>query len=248
VTTVAVDALRIREGAGVAAPVAATAAKGELVYISSYDGPVKRDGVDWYRVLFAAGYRDWPTYPPPPTPGLPSAIQSFVVGYAAAASGGQRYLELLPPRCPTAEPDLAGLARLSAWEQLACFGDRPLTFEGTYGCGGGCGGTTVGDFEPPWLAFPSLFAFIRVDWRISAPPALVLHFRPDSGLSPPEDGAIVRLTGHFSDPASATCTMTRIVLDQGLPVDPTSAELYCRERFVAATYEVIGTDPDYPAG
>ncbi len=134
-------------------------------------------------------------------------------------------------------------------ERLACFGDRALTFEGTYGCGGGCGGTTAGDFAPKWLAFPSLFSVIREEWRINAPAiGLVLHFRPDSGLKPPEDGAIVRVTGHFSDPASTTCTMTRFDLDQTLYVDPTSAELYCREQFVADSFEVIGTDPEYPAG
>ena len=30
-----------------------------------------------------------------------------------------------------------------------------------------------------------------------------------------------------------------------LPRDPANAVLYCRERFVVDSYEVIGTDPDF---
>jgi hypothetical protein len=232
VTTVAVDALRIRENPRLSAVVVGTAGKGELIYVSNYRGPVMADGVDWYPVTFAAGYREWPEVPDP-----------RVSGWAAGGSGGQRYLELVPPGCPGKSPDLAMLTGLSAWERLACLGDRPVTIEGTYGCGG-CGGTMVGDFQPTWLAYPGRIAFLWVEWRTGTP--LTLSFDPTSGLVPPSDGAVVEVTGHFNDQASATCTMTRYDLDQVFAIEAASAQLYCREQFVVDGERVIGTDPKYP--
>jgi len=139
---------------------------------------------------------------------------------------------------------------MSGWERLACFGDHPLSVEGTYGCGG-CDGTMGGDFQPWWLAYPAQLSFLWVEWRISLPPGLTLHFMPEPGAdypaagSIPAGGSILRVTGHFNDPASATCTMTRFDLDQGLPVLEASAQLYCREQFVVDAFEIIGTDSNY---
>jgi hypothetical protein len=233
VTAVAVDALRIREQPRLSAPMVATAGKGELVYLNSYGGRVAADGLDWYPVGFAAGYRAWPKSPP----------GSSLNGWAAVGSGDQSYLELVAPRCPAGGPDLAALLGMGAWERLACFGDRPLTVEGTYGCGG-CGGTTGGDFAPQWLAFPGIGFMLRVDWQDTSG-VVQLRVAPDLGITYPADGSIVRVTGHFNDPASATCTMTRFNGDQGGPVDPASAHLYCREQFVLDAFEIIGVDPAY---
>ena len=55
----------------------------------------------------------------------------------------------------------------------------------------------------------------------------------------------MRLTGHFSDPASTTCTISTFVGEQATAVDQRTAELYCREQFVLDALEVIGTDPNY---
>jgi len=53
--------------------------------------------------------------------------------------------------------------------------------------------------------------------------------------------------GHFNDPASTTCVISGLGY-QGAESPPGTAELYCREQFVVDGYEVIGTDPDFPAG
>jgi hypothetical protein len=127
---------------------------------------------------------------------------------------------------------------------LACFGDRPLTVEGTYGCAG-CGGTFVGDFEPMWLAYPLTGHLLWGDYE-SRGLLVEMRVAPDSGIEPPAQGSIVRVTGHFSDPRSTTCSMTTFVGERASPVDPRTAELYCRERFVVDTFEVLGTDPDFP--
>jgi hypothetical protein len=235
---VAVDGLRIREQASLTGHVVASAGAGDVVY-RAFAGPVVADGVDWYEVVFLAGYRDWPVFPTP-VPGA-SGIPGLVHGWAAIGSGEARYLELQPPRCPTADPDLAGLARLTEWEQLACFGDRPLTLVGTYGCGG-CGGTSAGTFEPLWLAIPWDGSFLSVDPSVSLGP-LVLHFAPQAGIERPATASILRVTGHFNDPAATTCVMGLAAEEE---INRAVAELYCRERFVVDALDITGTDLHFP--
>jgi hypothetical protein len=70
-----------------------------------------------------------------------------------------------------------------------------------------------------------------------------MRISPESELEIPAEGSTVRVTGHFSDPASTTC---RIAISDLMAVDPMIAELRCRERFVVDAFEVIGTDPDAP--
>jgi hypothetical protein len=167
-------------------------------------------------------------------------------GSAAVLLDGTRYLELAPARCPAGfDPDLAGLMSISEWEQLACFGDRSLTVVGTYGCPI-CGDLVPGSYSPAWLALPSLISYLGS----GATPPLVLHFSPQSGLEPPPNASIARVTGHFNDPASTTCIISRPDAEGETPIDPPTGELYCRERFVVDAYEVIGSDPEflYPVG
>ena len=223
IVVVSVDTLQIRAEPGLAAAVVGTASEGDRFYVLYVFGPVVADGLAWYRLTTAGDSVLW----------------------AAAGSGDDRYLEIVPPDCPAADPDLATLTdMLNDWDRLACFGDRQLTIEGTYGCPGGCGGTTAGDFDPGWLAFPTTFHFLWVD-HPADPRSLELHFSPDFSV-PPAEGSIVRVTGHFSDPASTTCTMSTFDGEQAIAVDPRTAELYCREQFVVDAFEVIGSDPDFP--
>lgn len=209
---VTLDGLRIRSAPGFDAVVDGTLAADTVVEVHGW-GPTVVDGIDWYFVV----HHD-----------------AVLAGYAAAGSGGDRYLDLLPPRCEEREPDRAVLARLTPWERLACFGDRSLTVTGTYGCPV-CGEWIPGSYEPSWLANPQNLNYLG--W----PEAIALHFPPEAGLNAPPNASIVRVTGHFSDPASTTC-----VIELGaMPVDPVVAELWCREQFVVDSYEITGTDPDF---
>jgi hypothetical protein len=215
---VTLDGLRVREQPGLNAAVVDTLPAGTVIDVTGWWGPIVVDGIDWYSVFYDGRRKS---------------------GYAAAGSDGNRYLELLPPRCEDGEPDLAALLRITEWEQLACFGDRSLTVTGTYGCLV-CGSYMPGRYEPMWLAFPGLLSYLG-----SSPDAvLTLHFPPEAGLESPPNASIVRVTGHFNDPTSTTC----VVEAPGEPVvsvDPAIAELYCREQFVVDAYEIIGTDPDF---
>jgi hypothetical protein len=210
---VTLDGLRVREVAGLNATVLDTLPADTVVEVDGW-GPKVVDGIDWYSVTYGD-----------------NRSRS---AYAAVGSGGMRYLELLPPRCEEGEPDLAALGRLTAWEQLACFGERSVTVTGTYGCICGLYYPADTNFEPSWLAGSSLAWFGAVTLRIP----------PEAGLHLPPLGSILRVTGHFSDPASTTCVLNGAY--GGAGPDPRIAELYCREQFVVDAYEIIGTDPDFP--
>jgi hypothetical protein len=217
---VIVDGLQIRAGPGLDARVVFAAPAGSRFYASI--GPITVDGLDWYRL----------------------ATMGDSVLWAAIGSGSERYLEVVTPDCPPADPDLATIVAMSNdWDRLACFGGRPLSFTGTYGCGE-CGGTTAGSFEPYWLAAPTYISPLWVEWGIGG--VLELHLAPDSGLAFPPEGSIVRTSGHFNDPASTTCEVSMWDGEQVIAFDPRTAELFCRERFVVDAFEIIGTDPAFP--
>jgi hypothetical protein len=233
---VVVDQLNIRLATGVSAELFTSVGKGEVAYVGGYTGPVVVDGVDWYQVASPSRYReDW-------AQGLPASVAMFS-GWAAAGSDGQRFLEPLPPRCPGRDPDVVDLTKLTAWERLACFGDRPLTVEGTYGwlVRGTGGGPTAHDIEPVWLFDTPTVEAVWTKWGTGDP--LTLHFRPGHEPPSPQAGSILRMIGHFNDPLSDTCTNTRS--DQPVHVDARVAQLYCREQFVVDSFDVVGTDPAY---
>jgi hypothetical protein len=233
--TVTVDELLIRETPGLAGRVVTAASAGEVVAMSSFPGyRMAVDGFDWYAVNFAPGYRAWPTLP-----------EAWEFGWAAAGPSDAPYLELLPPRCPTKEPDLQAVTSITGWERLACFDDHPLTLTGTWGCQG-CGGTTMGNYEPRWLAYPIQYPLLWIDWTTAGGigPPLGLRLAPESGLNfPTEPGPIMRITGHFNDPAATTCVMTAPDIQAEVAV--ATAQTFCREQFVVDSFDIIGPDPEF---
>jgi hypothetical protein len=222
IVVVVTDALQIRAEPGLDARVVFTATAGQRFYVSSFGGPFAEDGLEWYRL----------------------GVAGDAVLWGAVGSGTDRYLAPVTPECPADDPILATLlAMLNDWDRLACFGDRPLTITGTYGCGG-CGGTDAGTYEPYWLAAPVRADYLWIEWQGGGP--FHLHLPPDSAFPFPPEGSIVRTVGHFNDPASADCRISAYDGVNVLAVDPRSAELYCREQFVVDGFEVIGTDPEFP--
>jgi len=222
---VVVDALHVRSEPRLDADVLATLPADTVVELSlGWIGPIAVDGIDWYAVVYSGDFG----------------------GYVAAGADGVRYLELAQPRCDEGEPDLAAVVLITAWERLACFGDRSLTFTGTYGCPV-CGiAYPRGGYEPRWLASPDNLNYLGSGRVFDLGPAeLILHFSPESGLGAPPNASILRVTGHFSDPASTTCVIGPPAGEPGANLDPVMAELYCREQFVVDAYEIIGSDPDF---
>jgi len=172
---VVVDALHVRSEPRLDAEVVATLPADTVVELSlGWIGPTVADGIDWYPVVY----------------------QGDLAGYAAAGADGERYLELAPPRCEGGDPDLAALVRLTAWERLACFGDRSLTVIGTFGCPV-CGiAYPVGGYEPHWLASPDNLNYLGIGGEGGLRPTeLILHFPPEAGLDRPPNASILRVIG-----------------------------------------------------
>jgi hypothetical protein len=222
---VMVDGLRVRETPSLTGRIMATFPAGTRVTVPgnpSFLGPVSADGHDWYVIVHRADEDD-------PT--------TEILGYAAAGDAATPFLATLKARC-----DRAALITLTGYEQLACLGDGPVTIEGIYGCGG-CGGFAPGTFEPGWLANPILPPFHVVTARQGTGIGRIdLHFPPARGLRDPAEGSILRVVGHFDDGAATTCRISPGIEGSEVPADPRAAVMYCRERFVVDSYEVIGTD------
>ena len=226
-----VKGLRVRDLPSLAGKVTASFAAGTRMTVVGNPtslGPVSAEGFDWYLVQYRADENDPATE---------------VLGFAAAGDPATPFLATLRPRCEAAADIL-----LTEFEQLSCYGGASLTVTGTYGCGE-CGGLAMGSFEPGWLADPNqgYFQVVRVQpgkglgWTD-------MHISPGSGLEYPAEGSIIRVVGHYDDPAASTCRIASGVEGELTIADQRAAVLYCRERFVIDSYEVIGVDPKYPDG
>jgi hypothetical protein len=236
---VTVDILRVREAPATDAKLLDQVPAGQLLLIHQGavpDGPIEGGGFAWYPVQRIGELTELPA--------LPGALpDDGVLGWAAAGDAETAYLELVEPRCPARPASLATLEAMLPWERLACFGSEPIQLEGVIGCPG-CGGATEGTFEPAWLASPLSGQPISVDPAVRIGRFTVI-FPPD-GPALPAAGSVVRMTGHFDDPAAAGC-----VIGPGEPAEPIdsrTAALFCRERMVVDAIEVTGTDPDFPTG
>lgn len=241
--TVLVDGLRLRAGPSVDAELLDELPAGRILLVGfqierNAWGPVAAGGLSWYPVVPIG-----PIAELPPLSGGPIVAERDLAGWVAAGDDVEPFVELLDARCPAGEPDLAMIEAMLPWERLACFGGRQIALDGTYGCGA-CDGTFPGSFEPAWLAFPLTLDFLSVDAGERIGP-FSLRF-PPGGPPAPEVGSIVRVVGHFDDPAGTGCTVS-----PGEPpaaIDAVAAELTCREQFVVESIEVIGTDPEFPSG
>ena len=166
------------------------------------------------------------------------------LGWVAGVSQDlDAWLTALDLGCPS-EPSLQELTALTDMEHLACYGDEQLVLEGTVTspC---CGYVGVYVYEPDWLSNPTASVFFYDHF-------LGLRFDPDRGLALPERGDVVRVTGHFDDPAAASCTVEideqMVSYDENgepIEIDPPDTEgapFSCRLQYVVDAIEVIGTE------
>lgn len=223
--------------------------RGEILIVSPGGGvfagwgPVAADGYKWYPVIRPQVYST--DHGLPALPQLPFTEGPFVSGWVAAGARSKPYLVPLPPRCP-GTVDLANVSGMLDAERLACFEPRPFALQGTYGCSG-CGGTTIGTFKPDWLANPFEANFLTVDVSTGLGP-VSLHFRP-AGPEPPVAGSIIRAMVHIDDARSSRCEMTGIGSEgASVVIDARTAVLWCRERLVVDSYDVLGVDPSFSPG
>ena len=136
-----------------------------------------------------------------------------------------------PSGCDNPPPDLTAIVVLDPPAQLACFGASSLTFQATVlkpisDCG-------VGPrIAPTWFCLPGIFLAVPGSASDSGLPPLAAYWNPSSHLTPasfPAD-ATIGVTGHFDDPAAATCRATST---SGPSPEPAAeVVLGCRETFV----------------
>ena len=171
-------------------------------------GPVAADDYDWYLVA--------------PLNRGDGSRGPF--GWVARASReGEEWVRSVAAPCPTLV-DLAGVISLQPLERLACFGDETLTLTASViGCGAGGG---------PWAFNPSWLVQVGgCGIATDASGDRVLLYRVPPGSSGPA-AAPVDVTGHFDDPAAASCTVTSADPVAFPAPSPEEAVILCRSEFV----------------
>ena len=187
--------------------------------------PTDADGVRWYRVATVAD----------------ASCQDpcDLIGYVATPVAAEDpSLEAVAVDCPISPMSFDDLSALAPLEALHCYGQNQIVVTGTVASpAGGYEGPFA--YSPAWLAHPIAIPFLATAQGAS------LGFRPhpDSDLEPPEGGDVVRVTGHYEDPAATSC---RVTVDPAfadeepdLP-DPALVVLTCRATFAWTDYEVTG--------
>jgi hypothetical protein len=167
--------------------------------------------------------------------------QCDLIGYVATpiASDEDPWITEVAISCPTTPMSVDDLATLQPLEALHCFGNNEIVVTGTID-------ETLGGYESPvlfnpaWLAFP--FAppyFLTTNGR-----GIGYHPHPDADLEPPADGDVVRVTGHYEDPAAPSCEAYIDPEYEGdgedLLPNPALVVLTCRATFAWTDYEVTG--------
>ena len=196
------------------------------------EGPEQAEGFGWYQVAIVSEWRFTPST-------CSDGCADAQIGWVAGISDGQdAWLAPSDQKCP-ADPNREAVAALDPLVRLACYGGQSLTLTGVVKspCCRYMGALT---YTPRWIAWPTSATYLETF-------ALALRFEPRDGLHVPKRGDVIRVTGHFDDPAAKNCTITikeaALAGDPSLKVDPQAlayASLACRQQFVVDSIEVVG--------
>ena len=139
--------------------------------------------------------------------------------------------------CPSSPMTVEALVGLAALEALHCYGRTDIVVTGTIDTPASTPPVVI-EYTPEWLAGPAPAQFAGPGGAIG------FHAAPDSDLEVPERGDVVRVTGHFEDPAATSCRASPAD-GQEEPVEvpqPARVVLDCRATFVWTDYEVTGSE------
>jgi hypothetical protein len=196
-------------------------------------GPNQADGLGWYEIAQECR---------PHSSLCISREGAGRIGWAAgSSSSGDQWLAPAPIEC-AAHPDLDALLAIDRLEVLACYGNQTLRLQGVIWrpC---CGYVGAISYEPSWLSWPGGPPVLTTGGELSSR-GIVLRIKPPDTLDHVKYADIVRVTGHFDDPAAETCTITvdpsadpSVVID---PKDLAYAPMGCRMEFVVDSIKVDG--------
>jgi hypothetical protein len=214
-----IEAVNLRSGASDGSTLLRELAAGQRLFIIG--APTEADGLRWYRV--AAFHQ--PLCQP----------ECEMVGFVATpVAAGDAWVEEADVACPASPMSAADIARLHAYEALSCYANTNISITGTveHTC---CPADHPYDYSVDWLQEPAP-AWLQGAFGIG------FHPHPAAALDLPANGATIRITGHFEDPAATQCTTS---FRPGIPVggqplpDRALVVLNCRATFVWVDYDIV---------
>jgi hypothetical protein len=209
---------------------------GTVAYV--LEGPTEVDGLPWYRITgLGLPYASGCITTPPDQPIECPAFHGWAAG--ASAAGDPWLAPADPGDCP--EPTIESISESGFTWRLICWADDPITFEAWWpeipddaGLGGVC----------PQEGEPGGFLYCQhINYNgLSASPdegffvnRLALSIDPTSGVTIPERGQWIRVTGQFDHPSADACA--DLATDDE---DPDGAVFACRLQFVPTGVEPLG--------
>jgi hypothetical protein len=226
VVTTAVDGLTVREEPGTSHRALGTLAKDSVSYV--VDGPRQSDGYDWY-LLSGMGL--------PPESGCATeddATNPYVCpmwyGWAAAGDGSNGWLVPIEPQCSIPSPSSS--PAVDQLTPLACFGSRSIAIRGYWPpAAEGEAGVCPLDEDVRWIGCPESADRLldhATDDVFGGLTVVTLAMPP--GVTMPERGQWVEVSGHYDDAAAPQCTYGEI---------PGQSVLSCRAQFVVDQARVV---------
>ena len=211
IASVTTDGLNIRSGPSDGAEVLGDLARDRRLFVIGE--PTEADDLRWYRV---------------------ATLTEPMIGYVATPiEVGDPWIEQVEIDCPTSPMTAESLGALHGLEALHCFGNSEIVVTGTVDppC---CASNSPYAFTPEWLG-PQFAVLINAGAGNHIP----FHGHPDADLDEPTPGDVVRVTGHYEDPAATTCraTVNPDAPDETEPLNPALVVLNCRSTFVWTDYE-----------
>lgn len=144
--------------------------------------------------------------------------------------------ELSPGECEGAMPWIYVTLSYHPQRQLECLADSPVVFDGYAIESNGNDDAAYGG-QPAWLAEAPELIISSVIGPAVTGFSVFAHLPADREFTIPtsdrdgHDGVLLRITGHFVDPASGSCD--RVPLKDGYPpMDQRLNEIWCRQQLV----------------
>ena len=141
--------------------------------------------------------------------------------------------------CPPLPTDFAAFTVVDAAAVIVCHGDTPTTFRAWSVLCDGCGGGYWSNAEPAWLLNPqeNQLGLSPTDWTDGGWQSVVVS----TALTMEDSWADtwLEVTGHFDDPASATCHVEPRAEDLTYFSGQRSVIDQCRQTFVVTEVKVV---------
>ena len=142
-----------------------------------------------------------------------------------------------PNACAPAPSDFVSFTVLDRAIAIGCFGSAPLTFSAWSAACDGCYGESSG-YDPAWLASPARNQlFLNPLAQDGGGQQVVVS--PTLKMDPAWTAHWIEVTGHFDDPAAATCRYTPSPADDAYYSGQYWTVVSCRQQFVVTAVRLV---------